>query len=240
MSYVLDGYYHETAAAAPVSVRAAFIKRTYLHLAAAMLAFVGIEAGLILSGVGENIIKQVFVQRGAWIGLMVMFVVGGMAARYMATSTRSVGIQYAGLALYVLLECAIFLPLLTVASNPRFGGTPNLPLEAGVVTLAVFGGLTIAVFVSKKDFSFLGPFLWVATMLSFVGVILAVIFGVSLGLGVCLLFVGLYAGWVIYQTSQIIHHYGTDQHVAASLFLFASLATMFWYILQIFLISRND
>ena len=29
-----------------------------------------------------------------------------------------------------------------------------------------------------------------------------------------------------------MHHYNTDQHVAASLTLFASVALLFWYVLQ--------
>ena len=240
MSHSLDTYYGETAAAAPASARAAFIKRTYLHLAGAMLAFVGIEAALISSGLGEEILRNVFVGRGAWIALMVLFVVGGIVAQKMAQATRSVGLQYAGLALYVLLESAIFLPIMTIASDPRFGGNVMIPLQAGVVTLAVFGGLTIAVFVSGKDFSFMGPILWVGSMLALAGVILAVIFGVTLGLGICLLFVGLMAGWIIYDTSNIIHRYGTNQHVAASLFLFSSIATLLWYVIQIFFISRDD
>ena len=36
---------------------------------------------------------------------MVLFIGGGFAAQYMARSRQSVGVQYAGLALYVLLEC---------------------------------------------------------------------------------------------------------------------------------------
>lgn len=237
MSYSLDSYYGESVAAAPASVRAAFIKRTYLHLAAAMLAFVGIEAGLILSGLGEQLLRNVFVMPASWIALIVLFMVGGMAAQYMAQSSRSVGIQYAGLALYVLLESAIFLPLLTYATRID----EMIPLQAGVVTLAVFGALTIAVFVSGKDFSFMGPILWVVSTLATVGIILAILFNAHIfGLALCLAMVGLMAGWIIYGTSNVIHHYGANQHVAASLFLFASVATLFWYIVQIFLISRND
>jgi uncharacterized protein len=238
MSY---GYIAETAASAPVSARAAFIKRTYLHLAGAILAFVGIEAALIVSGIAEDIIKQVFVQRGAWIGLMVLFIVGGMGAQYMARSRSAPGIQYAGLALYVMLEVLIFLPILTIASDPKFGiGNPMIPLQAAVVTLAVFGGLTIAVFLSGKDFSFMGPFLWVASLLSLGLVIAAAIGGFSLGLVFCGAMVALAAGFIIYDTSNIIHRYGTNQHVAASLELFSSVALLFWYILRLFLIARDD
>jgi len=237
MSYMVEGYHGEVAAHAPVSARAAFIKRTYAHLAVAVAAFVGIEAALLQSGLGEQMLKTMFAVPGSWIGLMVLFVVGGMGAQYMARSRQPVGLQYAGLTLYVLLESVIFLPILTIATL-KFGA--ELPLQAGIVTLAVFGGLTAAVFVSGKDFSFLGPVLWVASLLSLGLVVAAVLFGFSFGLLLCGLMVALAAGYIIYDTSNIMLHYGTGEHVAASLALFASVALMFYYILRIFMISRND
>jgi FtsH-binding integral membrane protein len=40
---------------------------------------------------------------------------------------------------------------------------------------------------------------------------------------------------VLYDTSNILHHYPQDKYVAASLELFASIALMFWYVLQLFM-----
>jgi FtsH-binding integral membrane protein len=36
-----------------------------------------------------------------------------------------------------------------------------------------------------------------------------------------------------------LHHYRTDQHVAAALALFASVALLFWYVLQLFWANRD-
>jgi FtsH-binding integral membrane protein len=44
---------------------------------------------------------------------------------------------------------------------------------------------------------------------------------------------------ILYETSNILHHYRPNQHVAASLSLFASVALLFWYVLRIFMGSRN-
>lgn len=242
MSYLVDGYHGETVASAPPSVRGAFIRRTYAHLAGAVLAFVGIEAVLLESGLGKDIVRSLFATGGnlAWLGLMVLFVVGGIAAQMMARSRQSVGVQYAGLALYVLLEVVIFLPILIVATSaPQYAGK-DLPLQAGIVTLAAFAGLTAAVFVSGKDFSFLGPVLWVGAFLGLGLVVAAVIGGFSLGLGFAALMVALACGFIIYDTSNVIHHYGTDQHVSAALQLFASVALLFWYVLRIFMSVSND
>ena len=53
----------------------------------------------------EQIIRDVFLaNRMSWLMLMVVFIGGTFAAQYMAQARRSVGMQYAGLALYVLME----------------------------------------------------------------------------------------------------------------------------------------
>jgi len=241
MSYMIDGYYGETAAAAPVNERVAFIRRTYLHLAGAVLAFVGLSAALISSGLAEQILRDVFMaNRMAWIATMVLFIGGSFVAQYLAQSRSSVGLQYAGLSLYVLLYTLLFVPILTIAASPNFLNKPELPLQAGVVTLAVFAGLTIAVFASKKDFSFLGPILWVASLAALGFILAAVLFGFNLGLVFCALMVALFAAYIIYDTSNVIHRYGTDEHVAASMALFGSFAMLFYYILMLFLQSRSE
>jgi len=239
-AYLTEGYHGATVATASTSARGAFIKRTYLHLLGAVVAFVGLEAVLLSSGLGTEILKVLIAEPMAWIGVMVLFIVGGYAAQAMARSHSAPGLQYAGLTLYVLLEALIFLPILTIATTfPDFAGK-NLPLQAGIVTLAVFAGLTIAVFASGKDFSFMGPFLWVCSFVALGTVIAAVAFGFTLGLVFCGLMVALAAGFIIYDTSNIIHHYGTNEHVAASLNLFASVALLFYYVLRIFMSFSNS
>jgi hypothetical protein len=241
MQYLLDGYHGQPAAMAPATERAAFIRRTYAHLLGAVVALVAVEAALLSSGLGLQLLKS-FAAAGnvAWIGLMVLFVAGGVGAQWMARSRQSVGVQYAGLTLYVLLQAVIFLPILTLATqHPQYAGK-NLPLQAAVVTLVAFGGLTAAVFATKRDFSFLGPVLGVASLLALGAVVTAVLFGFTLGLLFSVLMVGLAAGFVLYDTSNVLHHHGTDEHVAASLSLFASVALMFYYVLRIFMASSSD
>jgi len=43
---------------------------------------------------------------------------------------------------------------------------------------------------------------------------------------------------VLYDTSNIMHHYPSDRYVAAAMALFASIALMFWYVLRLFM-SRD-
>jgi len=233
-----DGNYIATAANAPISARAAFVRNTYLHVAGAVAAFIGLEALLFSSGAADQILSAVFKGSGrfAIIGLMVLFVAGGYVAQMMAHS-RSKVTQYLGLAGYVVLEAAIFLPILWVADN-RYPGE-HLPLQAGLVTLAVFGALTTFVFISGANFSFLGPIITILSFAALGAVICSVIFGFSLGIFFAAAMVALAGGCIVYQTSAIMHEYPTDAYVGASLALFASLATMFFYILRIFMSSRD-
>jgi hypothetical protein len=241
MSYALDEYYTEPAANAPASARARFIRRTYAHVGGAVLAFVAASAALIATGAAETIIRDVFLaSRLSWLLLMVLFIGGSFVAQSLAQSRRSAGAQYAGLALYVSLYTLLFVPILTIASLPKYGGTPDLPIQAGIVTLAVFGGLTVAVFASGKDFSFLGPVLAVGSFAALGVILAAVLFGFSLGLVFMAAMVALFAGYVVYDTSNILHRYGTDEHVAASMALFGSAAMLFYYILQVFMVSREE
>jgi FtsH-binding integral membrane protein len=238
MSYLVDGYHGDTVASAPVSERVRFLRRTYAHLAVAIFAFVGIEAVLFSTGLGMDILRTMFAFKGAWIGLMLLFIVGGYGAQMMARARSSPGLQYAGLTMYVLLEVLIFLPILAVA-DLRYPGQ-HLPLQAGVLTLGVFGALTAAVFLSGKDFTFLGPVLWVGSMIALILVVMAAFGMFNLGLVFASCMVALAAGFILYDTSKIMYYYGTDQYVSASLELFASVALLFWYILRIFMISRDD
>jgi FtsH-binding integral membrane protein len=246
MSYLVDGYHGDTVATAPVNERVAFIRRTYAHLAGAVFAFVALSAALIGSGIAEQIFRDIFLaNRFAWIATMVLFMVGTGVAQYMGQSNKSVEVKYAGLALYVLLYTLLFVPILTIATNPAYGiANPSnpgaLPLQAGIVTLAVFAGLTASVFISGKDFSFMGPILMICSFLALGVIIAAVIGGFSLGLVFCSLMVALFAGYIIYDTSNIIHRYRTNEHVAASMTLFGSFAMLFYYILMLFMNSRND
>ena len=233
MSYALD---YPVAAHAPASARASFIRRTYGHLAGAILAFAGVEAFLLqLPGI-EQILGTMLGGKFSWLIVLGAFIGVSWLANSWAQSDASRGLQYLGLSLYVLAEAVIFLPLLYIAS--RF--YPNAIPTAGILTLAIFGGLTAAVFVTRRDFSFLGPVLSIAGLLAIGFVLAAILFGFTLGLIFCFAMVALASGYILYDTSNVLHHYRTDQHVAASLALFASVALLFYYILRIIIASDRD
>jgi FtsH-binding integral membrane protein len=149
-----------------------------------------------------------------------------------ARSDASVGMQYAGLGLYVAGEAIIFVPLLYVASNMAGGGVIE---SAGILTLLLFTGLTFTVFTTRKDFSMLGSFLSISCFVALGIIVVSIIFGFSLGLLFSAFMVIVAGASILYNTSNVLLRYNTTQHVAAALSLFASVALLFWYILRIFM-----
>ncbi len=239
--YLTDGYYGQSAADAPVNERVAFIRRTYLHLCGAVLLFAGMTALLLQAGAGIAMFKMMSsIGTAAWIGMMVVFIGGSIGAQYMARSDSSPAIQYLGLGLFVGLYTIMFLPILTLCTTiPQF---KHIPQQAGLMTLIVFGGLSAVVFVSKRDFSFLGYALPVLALIALGLIITSVVFGFSLGIWFSVGMIALMCGYVLYDTSNVLHHYDTRSHVAASLALFSTLATLFYYIVRLMmqLSSSND
>ena len=75
-------------------------------------------------------------------------------------------------------------------------------------------------------------------MLALVGIIGSIVFGFHLGTWFSVAMIGFAGAAVLYDTSNIMHHYPQDRYVAASMSLFASIAMMFLYILRL-LMSRD-
>jgi FtsH-binding integral membrane protein len=235
MSYALQEPF---AIEATQEARAAFIRRTYGHLAGAILAFVALELVIFSIPGIENLARTMTQSSVSWLIVLAAFIGVGFLADVWARSETSRGLQYLGLGLYVVAEAVIFVPLLYIAAY--LSNDPNLIPTAGILTVAMFGGLTMAVFVTGKDFSFLGPILCIGGFLA-LGLVVAFTFVGGAGFGLLLAFgiIALASAAILYQTSNIMLHYRTDQHVAAALGLFSSIATLFYYIVWILLASRD-
>ena len=218
-----------------MSDRATFIRRAYMHLAGAVVGFIILSALFIFSGPGKMMLR-VLMNSGqfGWLVVLGAFILVSMLATRLADNVESNQTQLIGLGIYVLAEALIFAPLLTLAAyiNPAIIGA------AGITTALLVGGLTFTAFTTKKDFSFMRSFLTMAGFIAFGAIIASIFMGFSLGVWFSAAMVLLCAGFVLYDTSNIIHHYPTDRPAGAALHLFASIATMFWYVLRIFM-SRD-
>ena len=129
----------------------------------------------------------------------------------------------------------IFVPLLYIA---RVNAPGAIPLAA-VTTLGLFTVLTAVVFFTRKDFSFLRSFLAFGGIAAMGLIVVAMLFSFNLGPIFIYAVIALACGYILYDTSNVLHQYRIGQHVAAALALFASVALLFYYILLLFM-SRRD
>jgi FtsH-binding integral membrane protein len=225
-----------TVAQARPDERVAFIRRTYLHLASAIALFVGLEVLLIRSPLAGAMVKFIFSNQYGWLMILGAFILAGWLARSLAANVTSVAAQYAGLVLYTVAEAIIFVPLLYLAV---FYSSPDVLPSAALLTGLLFAGLTAVVFTTGTDFSFLRSVLTIGGFLALGMIIGSILFGFTLGLFFSLGMIVLASIAILYDTSKILHHYSTDQHVAAALELFASVALLFWYILRLLMMRRR-
>jgi uncharacterized protein len=223
----LTGY---IAAQAPPDARATFIRRTYQHLAMAILAFMAIEFVIFKTGLAAAMTGMMLGGAYSWLIVLGAFMLVSWVAEKWAHSSVSRSAQYLGLGVYVLAEAIIFVPLLFIAVN--FSSPDTIPIAA-VITGLMFLGLTVTAFTTKKDFSFLGGILKVGGFVALGVIICAIMFGFNLGLIFASVMVIFASAAILYSTSRVIHDYNTEQHVAAALSLFAAIALLFWYVLRI-------
>ena len=218
----------QVVAHATESERASFIRNTYLHLAGAIGVFALLETMLIKSGVATQFTTMLSGSKWSWLIVIGVFAFVSYFADKWAHSSISKEKQYLGLGVFIVAEAVIFMPLILRAVVTA----PDILGNAVIVTAALVAGLTFTAFTSKINFSFLGRALSIGGFIAIGIVVAAIAFDFSLGTwfsGAMILFA---AASVLYSTSNIIHEYNTEQHVAASLSLFSSVGLLFWYILQ--------
>lgn len=226
------------ASEASVEARSKFIERTYLHLAGAIATFV-LLSGLLqfLPGIEQVVELMLGGGQMGWLVVVGLFMAVSWIADKWARGAQSIGMQYAGLLLYTVAWAGMFIPLIWIAKQPEVIGWDGI-MTAGGVTLAMFAGLTAYVFVTKKDFSFMRGMLSIMAIGSLGLIVASAIFGFQLGIVFCVGMVVMACGYILYYTSNVLHHYRVNQHVAAALALFSAVALLFWYILQIFMSRR--
>ena len=233
-----------------VSDRVTFLRKTYAHLGGALIAF-ALLTGVMMNYATELSLKLSFAGRGGGIGpfllVLVLFLVVSWGATKLAMSESSPKLQYLGLGLGVVMWSILAQPIIWFTVW-KFGATDVLDTSNGVhlsakaalvlgesvvITLAIFIGLTVTVFITKKDFTFLRGALSIG-MFALIGIGIA---SVAFGFNVGMLFNGaiilLMAGYILMQTSQIMNYFRPTMHVAAALMLFGTVVNLFLSVLRI-------
>lgn len=219
-----------------VTERVTFYKKTYTHLAGAVLLFILVETLFFQIPAVVNFALSL-TEGYSWLIMLGGFMLITNYAERLALKSDNANAHYAGLILYVIAEAFIFIPLIFIAMMMAEGGSFDILNQAAIMTLSLFTGLSAVVFLTKKDFSFLKSILAIGFAIALGLIVAGILFGFNLGLWFSVGMVALASGSILYQTSNLIHKYKSNQHVAAALGLFASLMLLFWYILSI--LSRD-
>jgi modulator of FtsH protease len=210
-----------TAAEASVSDRIAFIRKVYaLFFAATLFAIGGVLLGLAFPPLMILAVEHPIIMFIVMIG----GVMGAQAVRHVP------GVNLAALFAFTTLTGVIISPVLYVIGSTN----PGSILQAGVMTVAIFGGLTAYVFVSRRDFSFLRGMVTVGLVVVIAAGLVNIFVG-SLGLGFAISAAALllFAGFVLYDTSNIIRRYPTNEYVAGALSLYLDAFNIFLALLRI-------
>jgi modulator of FtsH protease len=216
-------------AVAPAAVRAGFLQKVYMTflggVALAMLtAFMAVNS-VIKSG---ELSGPVALVARHYMVTFIIFIVLAMAASAVA---RVRGVNVLVYAAFTAFTGLLISPLFLVAYNS--GGYAVIWNAFGLTAL-VFGGLTMYVFISGKDFSFLGGMLTVGIFV-LLGFIIGTFFFQTPAfiMGVTVAGLLLFALFVLYDTSVIMRHLGPTEWVAGALRLFIDFINMFIRILML-------
>ncbi|MEN9358988.1 MAG: hypothetical protein RL095_523 [Verrucomicrobiota bacterium] len=236
-----NGYYDDMGLNSPVAealpeARATFIRKTYMHLAGAIAVFAVAEAAIFYSGMANNLMESLRGSSKIMMFVMLGLVIAGSWVSQTMAASQNRATQYAGLGLYTGIEVLTFIPILWFAANFCKDG---VIAKAGVITLVLVAALSAVVFTTRKDFSFMRTGLMIFGFIALGTVICGMIFGFQLGLWFSALMIMFAAGMILYTTSNILHHYSTENYVGASLELFSSVMLLFYYVLRLFT-SRDE
>ena len=205
------------AASVTTTDRLVFIKKVYSLLAmsmgsAAVGAYLG--SGPLLLLVAPN--------------MMLFFILQIALIFFASFAARKPGLNMVALFSFTTVSGLTLGPLLYQVG-------PSIAAEAFALTAITFAGLSMYVVYSKKDFSFMSGFLMTGLIVLVVGGLLNMFF-IQSGMmhfvmsGASVL---LFSGFILYDTSNILRYYGTDEHVSATLALYLDVLNLFIALLSI-------
>jgi modulator of FtsH protease len=123
-------------------------------------------------------------------------------------------------------------PLLNMVTH-NFANGSQIIMNAFGGTALIFFALSGYVLTTKKDFSFMGGFLAVGTIVALLAVVAGLFFHMTaLHLAISALFVMLSSGWILWQTSAIIHG-GETNYIRATIGLYVQLYNLFVSLIQL-------
>lgn len=224
------------AAQAPAAERAAFLTRVYGLVLAGVLTFAATlwAAGTVpaVRDMTASLWGAITGNRFGWLLYMGIMMGGFWLVHAVSQKSPLNLIAYFG---WTFLLGLLTAPIVLFAAS----AAPATLNMAAAITAAIFTGLTAIVLVTGKDFSFLRGVLSLLFWGLLVFALASWIWGFQASVLWSSLAALLFAGYILYDTSEILHRYPTTMAVTAAVVLFTDVVYLFKQILHI-LLSRND
>lgn len=234
--------YTTTVSHSAPAVQAEFYRRTFGLVGLSCAAFGAVLALILSSPLAATITKLIY--GTGWIGILLViagFWAASAFANRLAFGGASKSTQLAGLGIYIVIEAIIFTPLLSLCFA-LFGvqeGLSTIVVPAAASTFLLAGGLILTAFLTKKDFSFLRSFVVIGTFVALAAIVVMAITGTAMTSWMIIAMIGLMAITILYQAWVVRTQLNSDQYVGAALIIFAGIATLFYYVILLFLQRRD-
>jgi FtsH-binding integral membrane protein len=218
-------------------VRLAFIRKVYSLLTATILVtmasvFFAIQSGLALNIVGTNPLLLL-------AGFFLVYFGVYMVRKVPVVNILALGALGVGMGIFI--SPTVYIANLVQPGTSSFMGLDGVVGQAFLLTTIVFTSLTAYVFITRQDFSWMGAGLFVGFFLLLGIMLVFIFFGIpAKWMYTAYLIFGLvlFIGFVLYDTSNIMHHLSSDEYVLGALHLFIDFVNLFLFILQL-LMNRD-
>ncbi len=223
---------------AAANERAAFLKKVYSILLAGILGFAATLYGCAtipaMNDMAWGMARLIYGQgMMGWAIYMGLFLGGSYLVHSVAEKSPVNVVAYSA---WVVLMGFLIAPIVLIAD--QVGGAGIIQQASGLTAL-IFGGLTVYVLWSGADFSWIRGALSVLFWGLLVTCLLGWLIGFSLGLWFSALVVLLSAGYILYNTSQILHRMPSNMAMSAAILLFTDVVLLFKHILILLLNFTN-
>ena len=206
------------------------LRNTYMMLALTMIptvigAFVGLSINF--SFMAAHPIISSLLMFGAMMGML-----------FAVTALRNSVWGVVALLGFTLLAGVCLGPILQVALHLK-NGAQLVALAAGGTGIIFFSLATIAT-VTKKDFSFMGKFLFIGVMLLIVASLANMFFQIpALSLTISAIAVLIFSAYILFDVSQIVNG-GETNYVMATLSLYLDIYNLFVNLLQLLMAFSGE
>jgi FtsH-binding integral membrane protein len=202
--------------------RAVLVRRVYALLFTGILVTIAGALYAVSNGAVLNAVIQ-----HPFIMIILMFGTLIAAQRTYQSFPANIGLMY----LFNLIMGVWIAPILLFYAKAQ----PGSLVQAGILTAAAFGTLTLYAFVSRRDFSAWGSFFFVGLIVLVVASLLNIfLHSDTVQTVIAAVGVLVFSGLLVFDTWRIRNQYAPDQYIPAALNLYLDVLNLFLFILQLF------